>query len=163
MNSTLGCRAPVHGLTRRATLVAAGLALGLMTLPALAGDRGTADEAKAMVAKAIAAFDAKGAAALADMTAPSTAFRDRDLYIFVIGPDHKLVAHGADAKRIGLDVTQNKDSDGKEYGKEIITATAEGIWVDYKFKDPVSGNDAPKSSWVVKHGDYLFGCGIYKM
>jgi hypothetical protein len=70
------------------------------------GTRGTAGEAKDMVDRAIAAYDAGGMEAFADMTAPSTSFVDRDLYIFVIGPDHRIVAHAADAARVGVDAQQ---------------------------------------------------------
>ena len=135
----------------------------IITIGALAAERGTADEAQAMVAKAIAAYDAKGTVAFVAMTAPSTQFRDRDLYVFVIGPDHQVVAHGVDAGRIGIDVSREVDPDGKAYGKEFIArASATGVWVDYKFRDPITGKIAPKSSWVVRHDDYIFGCGFYK-
>jgi signal transduction histidine kinase len=130
---------------------------------ASAADRGTAKQAQALVAKAIAAYDAKGKSAFADMTAPNTGFVDRDLYIFVIGPDHKTVAHGAAAARVGLDVMTLKDQTGKSYGKALFKrATPAGAWVDYVMEDPLTGKQAPKSSWVVRHGDYVFGCGIYK-
>ncbi len=152
-------------LDRRALLGL--LAAGLIAVPfagSLAGERGTPEEAQAMVAKAVAAYGEKSAAVFAEITAPSTAFRDRDLYVFVIGSDHEIVAHGADAKRIGIDVTTLKDPDGKEYGKELVaTASASGAWVDYKFKDPLSGNIAQKSSWVVLHDGFIFGCGVYKL
>jgi cytochrome c len=85
-------------------------AVGVET--ASAADRGTEAQAKALVAKAIAAFDAKGKSAFAEMTAPSTSFVDRDLYIFVIGPDHKTVAHGAAANRVGLDVMSRQRPGG---------------------------------------------------
>jgi signal transduction histidine kinase len=101
--------------------------------------------------------------AFADMTAPSTSFVDRDLYIFVIGPDHRIVAHAADAARVGVDAQTLVDTDGKPFGNEMIAyATEDGAWVDYKFADPLTGADEPKSSWVVRHGGYIFGCGIYK-
>jgi cytochrome c len=130
---------------------------------AAAADRGTEAEAKALVAKAIAAYDARGASAFAEMTAPSTAFTDRDLYIFVIGPDHKTVAHGFDATRVGQDVLTLKDTTGKPIGKEFVDqATATGAWVQYVMKDPLTGKDEPKTSWVVRHDKYIFGCGVYK-
>jgi hypothetical protein len=77
------------------------MCIGFLAGMALAADRGTEAQAKALVAKAIATYDAKGKSVFSEMTAPSTAFTDRDLYIFVIGPDHKTVAHGFDATRAG--------------------------------------------------------------
>ena len=75
----------------------------VMSCGAVAAERATAEEAQAMVARAIAAYKAEGKTVFTKMTAPSTEFRDRDLYVFVIGPDHKVVAHGLDATRIGRD------------------------------------------------------------
>ena len=128
-----------------------------------AADRGTEAQAKALVAKAIAAYDAKGPSVFAEMTAPSTAFRQLDLYMFVIGPDHMTVAHGADASQVGRDVLALKDAAGKLFGRELFEkATQSGTWVDYVYEDPATGKEEPKSSWVVRHDGYVFGCGVYK-
>jgi cytochrome c len=130
---------------------------------AAAAERGTAEEAQALVARAIDAYEAEGAAAFQKMTAPSAEFRDRDLYVFVIGPDHKTVAHGGDAKLVGMDATQNIDPDGKPFGRVFVEQANEaGSWVDYKMLDPQSGQVLPKSSWIVRHDGYIFGAGIYK-
>jgi len=125
--------------------------------------RGTAEEAKTMVARAIAAYDQKGEAVFAEITAPSTTFVYRDLHVIAIGADHIVRAHGADASRVGLDISTLVDVDGYAYGKAISAeATEQGAWVDYKRKDPVSGQVLPKSSWMVLHDGYIFVCGIYK-
>jgi len=130
---------------------------------ALAQDsRGTADEAKAMVAKAIAAFDKDGTASFAAFTAPDKTFVDRDLYVFVFDRE-KLVAHGFDAGLVGTKADTLVDVAGKKFGVEFIEkATPEGVWVDYVWRDPISNKDVAKSSWVVRHKDYVFGTGIYK-
>jgi len=133
-----------------------------MSCGAVAAERATAEEAQAMVARAIEAYKAEGKAAFSKMTVPSTEFRDRDLYVFVIGPDHKVVAHGLDATRIGRDVTKFVDPDGKAYGKEFIAkANESGSWVEYKFRDPITDKMLRKSSWIVLHDGYIFGAGIY--
>jgi signal transduction histidine kinase len=131
---------------------------------ARAQDRGTAAEAQAMVAKAIQLYKDKGAkVAFAAIGKKNGGFRDRDLYVFVIGPDHKVKAQGVDAGRIGLDAMTLKDAEGKLYGKAMIeAATPEGAWVDYLKLNPQTGIEEPKSSWVVKVDDYVFGSGIYK-
>ncbi len=116
-----------------------------------------------MVEKAIARYQEVGAEkAFAEFSDLKGAFVDRDLYVFVIGPDSKVVAHGADSSRIGLDATTLADEDGKAYGKELLAATAEGVWVDYKFKNPVSQQVEPKSSFAKLVDGYVFGCGFYK-
>jgi len=43
----------------------------------------------------------------------------------------------------------------------LAGATPEGAWVDYFRVNPQSGKDEPKSSWVVLHDGYIFGCGVY--
>jgi cytochrome c len=71
------------------------LALTAISVGALASERGTPAEAKAMLAKAVAHYKAVGRQqALADFTARKAPFGDRDLYVFCIGPDRKLVANG---------------------------------------------------------------------
>lgn len=125
--------------------------------------RGTAEEAQALVARAIAAYKAQGEDAFERISAPSTEFRDRDLYVFVVGPDHKTVAHGGDANQVGVDVTKARDPDGRAFGQEFIEqANGAGSWVEYKFQDAQSGEVLPKSSWIVLYDGYIFGAGIYK-
>ena len=136
----------------------------ILTSAAMADQtRGTAEEAQAMVTRAIAAYDAQGTAAFMAMNPPSTEFRDRDLYLFVIGPDNRNVVHGLDAGRIGNNTAQVVDSAGKAFGKEMIEkANEQGVWIDYVWRDPLSDKDVQKSSWIVRHDGYIFGCGIYK-
>jgi signal transduction histidine kinase len=40
-------------------------------------------------------------------------------------------------------------------------ATEDGVWVDYKWFDPVTRDVMPKTSWVVLHDGYIFGAGVY--
>ena len=143
--------------------VLSGLVISALAPSALAGEhRGTAEEAQAMVARAIALYDATGETAFAAMTVPSTVFVDRDLYIFVIGPDNRVVAHGLSIERIGIDVTTLIDDAANPYGVALVEeATADGVWVDYRRQDPLTWAIEPKSSWVVRHDGYVFGCGIY--
>ena len=160
-------RRTLLGATLRGVLAGSLIAGGLLTSPwpAHAEQHGTREQAQAMVAKAIALYDAKGIAAFEIMDqGAASGFRQDDLYIFVIGagPDSRVVAHGLDRGRIGEIVAALKDSDGKEYGKALLAgATAEGAWVDYNRVNPQSGKDEPKSSWVVLHDGYIFGCGVY--
>jgi signal transduction histidine kinase len=145
-------------------LIMFGALLPILANAAMADEtRGTAEEAQALVARAIAAYDAQGTAAFADMMTPSTAFRDRDLYMFVIGPDNLNVAHGSDPGRVGTDIAKVVDSAGKPFGREIIEkADEKGVWIDYVWRDPLTEKDVQKSSWLVRHDGYIFGCGIYK-
>ena len=142
-------------------LVTAGL-----TGTALADDmKGTADEAQSMVAAAIAYYDDVGAdAAFKTITEdPVPQFRDGDLYVFVVSSDGVSVAHAFQPALVGHSILGMVDANGVHLGQEIVDkATADGVWVDYLYADPDTGTEAPKSSWVVRHGDFIFGCGIYK-
>ena len=149
--------------------VAALVAVLVLALaaPAAAGDnRGSTEEAQDMVARAIAYYDEMGAeAAVARFNAdPAPEFLDRDLYIFVSGPEGTVVAHGVGPPRFWeLPLASFVDADGKEFGEEIgLMASAEGAWVDYKWKSPVSGEIEQKSSWIVAHDGHIFGAGVYR-
>ncbi|HTZ81242.1 MAG TPA: cache domain-containing protein [Stellaceae bacterium] len=131
-----------------------------------AGEHGTADEAKAMVEKAVAYIKQVGPekafAAIDDKS--NKDFHDRDLYVFVRSMDGNTVAHGANPGLIGHTNLELKDADGKLYNKEMIdTANTKGSgWVDYRWPNPVSHKIEPKSSFVEKAGDYVVGAGFYK-
>ena len=53
------------------------------------------------------------------------------------------------------------DSSGKDFGKEIMTVTEEGLWVDYNATNPVSGVQEAKHTWVILHDGLIFGSGWY--
>jgi hypothetical protein len=133
-------------------------------LPASAAERGTAEEAQALVEKAIARYKEVGAEkTFAEINAPGGTFVDRDLYVFVIGPSpgHKIIAHGADKSRVGMTLVGEVDVDGKAFGDEMIAATAEGNWVDYKWMNYTTKKAEPKKSFVKNVDGYVFGAGYY--
>jgi signal transduction histidine kinase len=130
-----------------------------------AAKRGTAGEAEAMVKKAIAAAKAKGNdAAFAEINNPKGQFTDRDLYVFVYDMSGKVMAHGLNLKMIGKELIDMKDADGKEFVKERveIAKTKGSGWQDYKFTDPLTKMIEHKRAYIERHGDLIFGCGIYK-
>ena len=147
------------------SLAAFALALGLlMPLSSTAADRGTPEQAKALVAKAIALYDGVGREkAFAAIQDPKQGFVDRDLYVFVFGPKRTIVAHGGNPALIGTTAESLVDEDGVHFGTKFMDeTTATGKWIDYKWRDPASGKVLPKSSWVVRHDGHIFGAGIYK-
>ncbi len=140
--------------------------VGLMvTGVAWAASKGTAKEAKAMVVKAIAYYNANGqGAAFAEFNNPKGKFVDRDLYIWVGTLQAKVLAHGANTKLIGKDLYNLKDTNGKQFMKEIADkAKANGSgWVDYNWTNPVSKKVEHKSVYFQKAKDLIFVCGFYK-
>jgi cytochrome c len=130
---------------------------------ALAG--GTAEEAKALMGKAVSFLKAEGKdKAFAEFTNPQGKFIDRDLYIFVVDFNGITLAHGGNAKLVGKDMLGLKDADGKFFIKSFIElAKAKGNgWVDYKWVNPMTKKIEDKSTYIQKVEDYFLGCGIYK-
>jgi hypothetical protein len=129
--------------------------------------QGTADEAKAMLMKAVAAVRADRDVALAMFNKGEGGFKDRDLYPFCVrAADGKGIAGpvyvpaGADAKAL-------KDTNGKAYGLEIYAAgqKPEGQIAEISYMAPKPGTTAPafaKVSFVTKVGDLVCGVGYYK-
>src|SRR5271166_2906686 len=115
-------RKPMVGKFMIAAATAAVLAL---STNAFAQQYGTADEAKAMLMKAVAAVKADKAKALDMFNKGEGGFLDRDLYVFCDSfSDPKNVAIGnPNAKQLlGTDPRSLKDSTGKDFGAELFAA-----------------------------------------
>lgn len=143
------------------------MALVLAPLAGLAAERGTADEAAAMVEHVVTLFDAEGIeAVIAAVGDPSNAtFRDRDLYVIVGELGGNLVAHGANSALVGRNLDGMKDANGVLVGVELQkTAREDGAgWVDYVWPNPATKKIESKSTRVVRLGDsHYAGVGIYK-
>ncbi|MYM65660.1 histidine kinase [Pseudoduganella sp. FT55W] len=152
----------------RALLGAVALGLGLLASSgaALAADKGSADEAVAMVKRAVAMVKSDGKektfAAIADPA--NTSFHDRDLYIYVYDLNGVALAHGNNPKMVGKPLIGLKDNEGKAMIKEMVdTAKNKGKgWVDFKWPNPVTKAVESKSGYVERVDDFLIGSGIYK-
>ena len=150
-------------LLKSMSIAACVLALHIPVLAA--DDRGTAAEATALVQRAAEYLKANGPAkSYAAFNDPAGQFKDRDLYVFVMDMNGKMLSHGANAKLIGKDLTALKDSDDKLFIKTMLdVAKSKGKgWVDYKWPHPVTKAIEPKSTYVEKVDDLIVGCGIYK-
>jgi len=152
----------------KALLSVAALSLSLLTASstALAADKGSADEAVAMVKRAVALIKSDGKEkAFAAISDPSNAsFHDRDLYIYVYDLNGVALAHGNNPKMVGKPLIGLKDNEGKAMIKEMLdTAKTKGKgWVDFKWPNPVTKAVESKSGYVEKVDDMLVGSGIYK-
>ena len=131
---------------------------------------GTADEAKAMLMKAVAAVKADKTKALDMFNKGEGGFLDRDLYIFCTNlSDGKLVAVGnPNAKQLlGTDARTIKDATGKPFGAEQYAAMQkpEGEITEVSYMFPRPGADktpVAKVSLVTRVGDLGCGSGYYK-
>jgi hypothetical protein len=130
---------------------------------------GTAEEAKAMLMKAVAAVKADKTKALEMFNNGEGGFKDRDLYPFCADvSDGKIVALGnPQAKQlIGTDGRVLKDSTGKAFGQEqfIVGQKPEGeiSEVSYMFARPGDPTPVAKVSFITRVGDIYCGVGYYK-
>jgi cytochrome c len=136
----------------------------LLAGSASAADRGTPDDAKVLAEKAAAHFKDVGAdKAIADFMNPQGGYVDRDLFVVVYDPTGKIMS-GMIPVLIGKNATELKDTDGKEFGKEIMAkAKAEKMgWVEYRMTNPSTKKIEAKVSYVVQVGDYVVFVGAYK-
>ncbi|HKT19638.1 MAG TPA: cache domain-containing protein [Stellaceae bacterium] len=132
---------------------------------ARAADHATAPEAVAMVKKAVAYIKANGTdKAYAAFDDRHGQFVDRDLYILVYRLDGVVLAHGANAKLIGKDLSDAQDVDGKFYVKERMEfgKTKPDFWQDYKFTDPMTKKIEAKTTYCERVDNSVVCAGIYK-
>jgi len=139
----------------------AAMAVLAVASQAVAGDFGTAAEAKAMLEKAVTAVKANKADALAKFTKGEGGFKDRDLYPFCGGPDGNFTAH---PKLVGKSLKELKDKAGKALGEEMYAVAKEGTIseVSYMWPRPGSTDPVPKVSFVTKVDDQVCAVGYYK-
>jgi len=88
---------------------------------AFAGEWASKDEAQAMVRKTVTFIKEDGPEkAYAEISNKAAPFTDRDLYVVVYQLDGKVLAHGANQKLVGKDLSDTQDVDGKFFVKERI-------------------------------------------
>ena len=92
---------------------------------------------------------------------------DGQWYVFVIDEDDRVIGH-PDPKRLGLDLKGwvGTDVNGYNFGPQMLSATEEGKWVSYVYRNPERGGIGSddfelKNVWVERHDGLLFGSGWY--
>ena len=131
---------------------------------ALPSGRGTREEAKAMLDKAVEHYGQVGRTqALADFNKMKSPFGDRDLYVFCLGSDHKVTANGGFSQYVGMSVDVLKDATGKSLGKQIIDMAAQSSEgsIEYMWTNPVSHLTEHKIAFFKKVGEDVCGVGAY--
>lgn len=149
-------------MKRIVTLVMAVLFLLCGSYHVYAND---AAKAEALVKKGVEMYKANEDKALEAFSDPKGGFVEGELYLFVVEFSGLTSAHGGNASLIGKNMKDLKDADGKLFIQAMmdVAKTKGSGWVDYKWKNPKSGEVLPKSSYVEKLGENAFiGCGIYK-
>ena len=93
---------------------------------------------------------------------------DGQWYVFVIDENDLVIGH-PDAHRLGLDLKGwvGTDATGYNFGPDMLSATEDGKWVSYVYRNPESGGIGAdhtgaleyKHVWVVRHDGLLFASG----
>jgi Single Cache domain 2 len=131
--------------------------------PGLAAQYGTAEEAKAMLNKAVAAVKEDKTKALDMFNAGEGGFKDRDLYVFCANAsDGILTAHPYGQK--GKQLREILGKKGYPLGQDIMQKAAEGTIKEVTYWWPRPGSDKPleKTTFYTKAGDQICGVGYYK-
>jgi methyl-accepting chemotaxis protein len=151
-----GAAASARGLQERA----AGLA---DAVAAFHLRQGTAEEAVAMIHRALEHFRARGTAAYQDFNAGSGPFIDRDLYLFGIDDNGVYRVFGGQPAKINTRMQDVPGIDGADLVRQIQACIATGGgWVEYDFRNPTTNTVQPKMSYVMRCGNINLGCGVYK-
>jgi methyl-accepting chemotaxis protein len=147
-----------QALVARASVLAAAVA-------SIRLRQGSADEARALVERALALVAQVGRdAAAAALHSTEEGFVDRDLYIFLIDREGRYRLHGAKRAMEGKRVHEVPGIDGDRFVRDAwAAAAAGGNWIEYQIVHPTSGQVLPKASWVqALDQDLIVGCGIYR-
>jgi cytochrome c len=75
-----------------------------------------------------------------------------------------VLAHPINPTIVGKDLTDVPDANGKAYRREIIQLAQKSNngWVDYMYKNPVTGKIEPKTTYVLRANDVVLEVGLYK-
>lgn len=132
----------------------------------LAATDPSATDAIALTEKAAAFARSHGTPALlARIAAKDPEFIQGSLYVDARDlHTGAVLAHPVNPALVGRDLMNVPDANGKLYRKEILdVAQKKGKgWVDYHYKNPVSGKVEPKTTYVLRMGDLVLEAGIYK-
>lgn len=148
-------------LSKSLVVALAAIALsGTVMLASAASKFGTSDEAKALLTKAVAAVKVNKSEAIAKFNSGADGFKDRDLYVFCIGPDWIATAGSI----TGQNVKDLKDKNGMMLGQALMSAAKEGnmAQVQYMWPRPGTTEAIEKVSFVTKVDNQVCGVGYYK-
>ena len=117
---------------------------------------------RAIVLAAIARYESQGVEATAAYYNDPASI-DEQWYVFITDENDFFVAHAPRPDFVGTDLKDVIGLDGSMLGVEIAKATGTGLWIEYLWPNPESGENEQKRSWAVRHDGYLFGSGYYKL
>jgi Single Cache domain 2 len=144
----------------RNVVFAAVTALILSTVPTLAVTQfATAEEAKALLERAIAAVKEDKAKAFEMFATGEGGFKDKDLYVWCANAsDGILTVHPTNK---GKELRDIKGKHGAPFGETIMQNAAEGTIKTYWWPRPGSDQAFEKTTYYTKVGDQVCGVGYY--
>ena len=154
-------------MVRRFVIAAVSAVIALS--PAALGQQtaGTAEEARAMLMKALAAVRADEAKALDMFNKGEGGFRDRDLYVFCVNAsDGTILATGNPKLKqaLGTDMRAAQNSTGEPFGAEMYAAIQklEGEITEVSYMATKPGTDDTPIAKVslIARADSDLGCGV---
>ena len=127
-----------------------------------AAELGTAEEAKAMLEKAVAAVKENKAKALDMFNKGEGGFKDRDLYVYCANASDGIFTAHPTLK--GKQLRDIKGKHGAPLGETIMENATEGTIKETTYWWPRPGSDKPleKTTFYTKAGDQICAVGYYK-
>ncbi|MBB4862296.1 cytochrome c [Pseudomonas nitritireducens] len=126
--------------------------------------RASAEQAQAMLDKAVKAVEAEPEGTFKQITARDPAYIQDDLYVFVVDLDTaKFVAHGFNTRMVGTDFESLKDPGGNPIGHamlELVKSKGDAEF-EYQWRNPVTSKVENKHAFLRKAGHYLVAVGYY--
>jgi signal transduction histidine kinase len=141
------------------------LATGLITLSmtTMAAEMGTPDEAKAMSESAAALINTTGDAAFAEFSKEGGNFLTKDLYVFCMDMEGKMLSHAVKPQLVGKNLIAFNKYGETLFANMIEAAKGGSGWVNYSWPKPDSEDITQKTSYVIKNDKGFFcGVGAYK-
>ena len=114
------------------------------------------------VARAIAFYQEHGLDATIERYNSLVSSLEGHFYLFLIGPDDLYLAHPIFPGLIGTDIKNVTDRAGDPLGERIALATEQGIWVEYRWPNPITRIEEPKTTWAKRHDGMIFASGYYE-
>ena len=124
------------------------------------------DRAMELVRAGIAHLAASGQdAAFNDFENRGGEFIKGDYYLWVCDLNGLVRCNGSNPKSRNQNFANLKDSHGKLFIQDVLRIAKERGrgWVDYYWRNPVSKQDEPKSTYFERSGDLILLCGIYRV
>ena len=129
--------------------------------PAASAEFGNAEEARAILVRAIDELKADKLGAIARFNQNDPRFRDRDLFVFCFNKsDGTITAHEA---MVSWDVRTLRDAAGNAFGEDMSRSAKEGEISEVALKSPVPGSTEiiSKRVYVTAIGDQICGVSAY--